>query len=80
MRVDETLRDPIRYEVNRIRRPRVFRKDVIIEIDSPAHRVKSHVLEDRPEPMCRRVDLGFVLGGEPYDLRVTPSLKVKHTA
>src|SRR2546427_13149288 len=67
-------------EVDRIRRARVFREAVVIQIEDARLRIDDDVFEDRAKAARGGVDLRLGLGREANRLRVASALEVEHGA
>jgi len=72
--------DRVRYQVDWIGGPRVLGLLVRVVVGDPRPRVVDDVLEDRPEALRRRVDLGLRLLLDPDRLRVAPAFEVEDAA
>src|SRR5690606_27515337 len=74
-----SARNVIAYEVQRVRRTRVLRDGLILELHGARLIVQYHVLEDRSEHLRGPVDVGLPLRREVDHLRVATALEVEHT-
>ena len=73
------LGDGVADEGERVRGAGVLGQAVVVEVDRARDRVEDDVLENRPEAVRRRVDLGLRGGGEADHLRVAAVLDVEDT-
>src|SRR6266487_829726 len=73
------FRDGIRDKLQGIRRARIFRDRVVIQINEASHRVKGNVLENRPKSFGCRINLRLSRFRESDHFSIASALKIENT-